>query len=599
MKKQGNIKSFTQATSATLKLFAEDNKLDVHFSAKPVERVNASVIDFPALDAKHPDYFYIRYLTDKHALQKRWEKEAINKAQKPKSAGGQAVFRYFNHTRLMAKAHEKHWKGIYNNFIYQYVKDADTLGLLDNNHINMLGRSQGVSLALLDYMGYDLPDSLKGQAQAWLELIQDELPSQKALKAALNNQETWLSYLQNILNSVCPEEEDLRENPHKENAENSIQNRGKQQSNSEKNPADVEGSPGNEAEGEEDKQSQANPQKSPHGAEDFDAEVAQNRNSEGHKIEAKLAYRIFSQKNDLIAPATQLASMSELQKLRLQLDEKTQNVQNIINRLANKLQRHLMAQQKRFWQFDLEDGILDASRLARIVANPTLSLAYKQEVENPLRHTCVSLLIDNSGSMRGRPIALAAVVTEILARTLERCGISVEILGFTTRHWRGGESKKDWENAGMPKAPGRLNDLLHIIYKSAEQPYRRARFSLALMLKDGILKENIDGEALLWAASRLMQRSEQRKILIVLSDGAPVDDATLGANEPDILYRHLIQVIKQIENQKQIELMAFGIGHDVTDIYSNAVTLSTINELADTLFNEMIEKLKQKSYLRS
>ncbi len=594
MKTDEKFKKFTQATSATLKVFSEDKELDAHFTATPIERLNASVIDFPALDVKHPDYSHIRYLTDKYALQKRWENAQIRKAYKPSSASGQSVFEALNHTRLMAKAYQKYWRGVYNNFIYQYIIEAQNMGLLDNNNVNMLGRNLGVSLALLDYMGFPLPSSLQPQAKAWLEQIKDKLPAPHELKASLDDQALWLKDLQDILKIICPEEEDLKENSPQEESK-TIENKGTKQGNSEQNPADLKGEAGEE-EGREGSKGEAEKQEDNQvGTEEFDAEVAQERGEGSHRQEAKLAYRIYTKKYDLIASATDLASVSELEKLREQLDEKTQNIQNIVNRLANKLQRHLMARQKRFWQFDLEDGILDSSRLARIVANPTLSLAYKQEIENPLRHTCVSLLIDNSGSMRGRPIALAAIVTEILARTLERCGIAVEILGFTTRHWRGGESKKDWENTAAYKAPGRLNDLLHIIYKSAEQPYRRARLSLALMLKDGLLKENIDGEALLWAANRLMQRSEQRKILMVLSDGAPVDDATLGANEPDILYRHLHDVVKQIENQKQIELMAFGIGHNVTDIYSQAVTLSTVSELADTLFNEMIGKFRSKA----
>lgn len=589
MKKNEPFKIFSQATSATLKVFSNDEELTAHFTETPIERKNAKAVDFPLLDAKHPDYFYIRYLTDKYALQKRWENPQISKAYQPYSAGGKNVFDSIKQTRLMAKAHKKHWRGIYNNFIYQYVKESHELGLADNPNKSMIGRKLGVSLALLDYMGYDIPNELKPQAALWLSEMKDKLPSPHKLKESLDDEALWLKNLQQALKAICPEEDDLTDSPSEE-TQKTIENKGAQQGNSEQNPADIKGEAGEENAEKDQEKSVDEAHENLGGAEDFNAEVASKEQGEGLSEKVKLGYRIYTSQYDSIAPASELASIAELKKLRQQLDEKTENMQNIINRLANKLQRHLTAQQKRFWQFDLEDGILDAARLARIVANPTLSLAYKQEIENPLRHTCVSLLIDNSGSMRGRPIALAAIVTEILARTLERCGVSVEILGFTTRHWRGGESKKHWEKQGMPKAPGRLNDLLHIIYKSAEQPYRRSKLSLALMLKDGLLKENIDGEALLWASQRLMQRPEQRKILMVLSDGAPVDDATLGANEPDILYRHLCDVVKKIENQGQIELMAFGIGHDVTDIYSHAITLSTVAELADTLFNEMIEK---------
>jgi cobaltochelatase CobT len=264
-------------------------------------------------------------------------------------------------------------------------------------------------------------------------------------------------------------------------------------------------------------------------------------------------------------------------------------LQNVVTRLANRLQRRLMAQQARSWDFDQEEGLLDAARLARVVVSPGHSLSYKIERDTEFRDTVVSLLIDNSGSMRGRPIAIAAICGDILARTLERCGVSTEILGFTTRGWKGGQSREAWLTDGRPPNPGRLNDLRHIVYKRADEPYRRSRRNLGLMMREGLLKENIDGEALLWAHNRLVARPEERRILMVISDGAPVDDSTASANGGSYLERHLRQVIDWIEKRSTVELIAIGIGHDVTRYYNRAVTIMD----ADQLAGAMVEQLAQ------
>jgi cobaltochelatase CobT len=266
-----------------------------------------------------------------------------------------------------------------------------------------------------------------------------------------------------------------------------------------------------------------------------------------------------------------------------------QHLQGVVSKLANRLQRRLMAQQTRAWEFDLEEGMLDAGRLARVIVNPLLSLSYKRERETEFRDTVVTLLIDNSGSMRGRPITVAAMCGDILARTLERCAVKVEILGFTTRAWKGGQSRERWVAEGKPRNPGRLNDLRHIIYKSADTPWRRARKNLGLMLREGLLKENIDGEALQWAYRRLLQRSERRRILMVISDGAPVDDSTLSVNPGNYLERHLREVIREIEGRNQVELIAIGIGHDVTRYYRRAVTIVDAEELGGTVMKQLAE----------
>jgi len=309
------------------------------------------------------------------------------------------------------------------------------------------------------------------------------------------------------------------------------------------------------------------------------------RDSDAFKSE----YKAFTTVHDEVKTADELCDPEELARLRAYLDAQLQGLQGAVSRLANRLQRRLMAQQNRSWMFDLEEGVLDTSRLTRVIVDPTAPLSFKMEDESKFRDTVVTLLLDNSGSMRGRPIMVAALCADILARTLERCGVKVEILGFTTQAWKGGLSREDWIKAGKPPSPGRLNDLRHIIYKSADAPWRRVRRNLGLMMREGLLKENIDGEALLWAHDRLMGRAEQRKILMVISDGAPVDDSTLSVNVGNPLEKHLREVIAHIEGASPIELIAIGIGHDVTRWYRRAVTIVEAEQLGGVMTDKLAE----------
>ena len=298
-------------------------------------------------------------------------------------------------------------------------------------------------------------------------------------------------------------------------------------------------------------------------------------------------YTVYTTDFDEEIRAEDLAEAAELERLRAYLDQQLEPLKGAVSRLANKLQRRLQAQQNRSWLFDLEEGTLDAGRLARVVANPTTPLSFKQEKDTEFRDTCVTLLLDNSGSMRGRPISIAAICADVLARTLERCSVKVEILGFTTRAWKGGQSRERWLGAGRVQQPGRLNDLRHIIYKSADAPWRRARPNLGLMMKEGLLKENIDGEALEWAHRRMLARREARKILMVISDGAPVDDSTLSVNPANYLEKHLRDVIAMVERRKAVELIAIGIGHDVTRYYNRAVTITDVEQLAGAMTEQL------------
>jgi len=298
-------------------------------------------------------------------------------------------------------------------------------------------------------------------------------------------------------------------------------------------------------------------------------------------------YKVFTESFDEVVAARDLCDEEELTRLRAYLDAQLKGLQGIVTKLANRLQRRLMAQQNRSWAFDQEEGMLDAARLARVVISPGHSLSYKIERDVEFKDTIVTLLIDNSGSMRGRPISIAAISADVLARTLERCGVKTEILGFTTRAWKGGQSREAWLSNGKPGHPGRLNDLRHIVYKKADEPWRHARRNLGLMMREGLLKENIDGEALLWAHARLLARPEDRRILMVISDGAPVDDSTLSVNSAGYLEAHLRRVIDWIERQSPVQLMAIGIGHDVTRYYKRAVTIMDVEQLGGTMIEQL------------
>ncbi|MBB4287769.1 cobaltochelatase CobT-related protein [Roseospira goensis] len=334
------------------------------------------------------------------------------------------------------------------------------------------------------------------------------------------------------------------------------------------------------------------------GSDDPGGDPGARRENADRDDAGQALYRAYTCDYDQVVEAQDLAEPEEMNRLRAQLDGQLVNLQGMVARLANRLQRRLMAQQQRAWEFDLDEGILDAARLARIVANPMNSLSYKQEKETRFRDTVVTLLIDNSGSMRGRPISVAALCADILARTLERCAVKVEILGFTTSAWKGGKSRERWIAAGKPGNPGRLNDLRHIVYKSAEAPWRRSRLNLGLMLREGILKENIDGEALLWAHHRLLARPEARRILMVISDGAPVDDSTLSVNAGNYLEQHLRDVIGMIENRSAVELVAIGIGHDVTRYYRRAVTIMDAEDLGGVMMRQLLDLFEDEALLR-
>ena len=463
-------------------------------------------------------------------------------------------------------------------------------------------------------LGYELSPSQSEQLAAWRDWLGGRVDEAMSdLETLAESQGEFARKVRELLADLGLSEE-LLDNPDDTDPDEQEQ----EEDNSTDGPADSTSGEQDAEASEDDARADSDQQSSGEAGEDeMSAEAATDESAEpgsdedqGEDARAQrpndvppggehLAYRVFTNQFDEVVTVEELCGPSELTRLRGQLDATLARFEGMIGRIANRLQRKLMAQQQRSWLFDLDEGILDSARLARIVANPTLPLSYKLERETEFRDTIVTLLIDNSGSMRGRPIAVAAMSADILARTLERCGVKVEILGFTTKAWKGGQSREAWLRSGKSANPGRLNDLRHIIYKPADAPWRRARRSLGLMLREGLLKENIDGEAILWAHQRLLARPEQRRILMVISDGAPVDDSTLSANPGNYLEKHLRETIEFIETRSEIELLAIGIGHDVTRYYRRAVTISDPEQLGGTVLNQLSALFDEESRRRA
>jgi cobaltochelatase CobT len=541
----------------------------------------------------------MRGAADSVALRLRHHDEGIHAARSPGAREAKDVYDALEQARVETIG-AQHMAGVSANLRARLAEECEAEG-----YDRMTRRDQlpvPVALALLArerMSGEAVPEAAARILNTWRDTLGPEADAAMASMAAAQDDQTeftraarkLLAALQ-LAEAEVEAEPDDSEDDGEEGGEqagtqdNSQDSQGESQSEQDstlgQQPEQMDGQ-ASEDEGEQ--------------AEDEDAAAAEGDEKPGGPQQRRerpsgedhTAYRAFSRANDEEVHADDLCDPEELSRLRQQLDQQLQHLQGVVSKLANRLQRRLMAQQTRAWEFDLEEGMLDAGRLARIVVNPLLSLSYKRERETEFRDTVVTLLIDNSGSMRGRPITVAAMCGDILARTLERCSVKVEILGFTTRAWKGGQSRERWVSEGKPRNPGRLNDLRHIIYKPADAPWRRARKNLGLMLREGLLKENIDGEALLWAYRRLVTRPERRRILMVISDGAPVDDSTLSVNPGNYLERHLREVIREIESRDLVELIAIGIGHDVTRYYRRAVTIVDAEELGGTVMKKLAE----------
>jgi cobaltochelatase CobT len=459
--------------------------------------------------------------------------------------------------------------------------------------------------------GQKPPASAGKVLDLWRSFIEDKAGKQlDNLTGAINDQQSFAKVIRNMLSAMEMAEDygddDLDENE-EETSTDEDQPRGEEQ-----DQEDVEEDAGDDAapaedseqseeqmeDGEQDGAEISDDDMQDEGEDDSETPGETRRpNTPFSDFNEKVDYHVYTEEFDETITAQELCDAAELERLRAFLDKQLAHLQGAVGRLANRLQRRLMAQQNRSWDFDLEEGYLDPARLTRMIIDPMQALSFKMERDTQFRDTVVTLLIDNSGSMRGRPITVAATCADILARTLERCGVKVEILGFTTKAWKGGQAREKWLSGGKPQTPGRLNDLRHIIYKSADQPWRRSRTNLGLMMREGLLKENIDGEALIWAHNRLLARREQRRILMMISDGAPVDDSTLSVNPGNYLERHLRAVIEQIETRSPVELLAIGIGHDVTRYYRRAVTIVDADELAGAMTEQLASLFEDQSSL--
>ena len=448
---------------------------------------------------------------------------------------------------------------------------------------------------------YKLSKNSQKGLDMWEDFILNESKSNfSKILSSIDNQEEFAKLSRNIIKDLGygdqlgedPEYDDNADNDNQNDESNESENSDENDNDEQQLPDEVEELVSDSSTTDdlsvEEEINEVEPQ------EDTNEEQNNRKKTNSFFSEADPNYKVFNNIYDEEILAENLAAEEELAKLRIYLEQQLDQVKGAVSRLANKLQRRLQAQQNRTWKFDLEEGFLDASRLARIITNPTTPLTYKQESEIEFKDTIVTLLIDNSGSMRGRPISIAAICAEIIASTLERCQVKCEILGFTTKAWKGGKSREDWLSKDRPNNPGRLNDLRHVIYKQADVPLRRARLNLGLMMKEGLLKENIDGEALEWANKRLIKRSESRKILMVISDGAPVDDSTLSVNPSNYLENHLKNVISMIEKRGLLELIAIGIGHDVTRYYRNAITITDIEQLAGAMTEQLARLFDKK-----
>jgi cobaltochelatase CobT len=594
---QGEV--FKRALAHAARSLAEQPDLEVVFSGDgPTLTGHRAVLPHPPRELSGPETARIRGLADQMALRVAHHDNALHDRAKPKSAEGAQVYDALEQVRIEAIGANA-LAGVRENLAAVWEQTAQRKGL------NALLDPAAAPIA--DVVALMVRERLTGEpppvaARSVVDALRGEIdakagPDLDRLTGAISDQKAFARIARAVVRDLSMSD-DLSDAPDQDDddgeegdADQTSDGEGDNEDQSEQN-ASVDDSDKSRRESES-AESQVTQAEEDENAEPSDEELDLNEGDRPARPDikdpgrAEPAYKVFTTAHDEIVSAEELCELEELTRLRAYLDQQLTNLSNVVSRLANRLQRKLLAQQNRSWSFDLEEGLLDVARLTRVIIDPTAPLSFKQEKDTEFRDTVVSLLIDNSGSMRGRPIMVAAVCADILARTLERCGVKVEILGFTTRAWKGGATRDDWLKAGKPPAPGRLNDLRHVIYKSADAPWRRARKNLGLMMREGLLKENIDGEALMWAHQRLIARTEQRRILMVISDGAPVDDSTLSVNSGHYLERHLRRVIAEVESRSPVELIAIGIGHDVTRYYRRAVTIVDVEQLGGVITEQL------------
>ncbi len=598
-----------RATTAALRAVAGRADLMVNYaSGAPALRGNQVRLPLPPRQMHLDDLARLRGAADAVALRLRFHDEAVHNKRMPLGEAAKDIYNALAQARVEAIG-ARIMRGVAANLAAALEGRYRSEGFDSVTRRDQVPLAEAVRLIARErFSNQPVPVSARQAVELWRSHIDTKAGRKlSALKELLADQEQFSRGLRELIAALDleamedePAEEETDERQDAQGANTGPEERS---TSAESSSSAAEGG-GDAAMGEaeslgaQDGEQQGGEamQMPGHGSEEAGGPTRHRPGQGANRQEPhERPYTPYTSAFDQVVDAADLCDPDELQRLRHQLDQQLTHLQGVVSRLANRLQRRLMAKQTRAWDFDLEEGLLDSGRLARVVTNPLHSLSFKQEKDTDFRDTVVTLLIDNSGSMRGRPITVAAVSADILARTLERCGVKVEVLGFTTRAWKGGQSREKWVADGKPANPGRLNDLRHIVYKAADMPWRRARKSLGLMLREGILKENIDGEALLWAHARLLARSEQRRILMVISDGAPVDDSTLSVNTGSYLERHLRDVIAWIEGASPIELVAIGIGHDVTRYYRRAVTIMDAEELGGTMLKQLTSLFEEET----
>ena len=592
--KETNLKEkFRIALNSTAKVISEDlNLIKKNLEEKKIKDIVSLEID----NLTNPsDFIRLRAETDSSALKKKFSDELIYKKNLPSNTSSRSLYTIAEKIRYEALGGQM-LKGIEKNFHENYKQ------IISRKRKDQLKTKEDVPVAeafelymLKNFHKIELNALTSRMLNFWKKDFENSIEKHKEfLMNNLEDQNTYSSKFSQIFeemdifqNDEDDEKEEENQSQDQENPSNDDQNSDNEDNKDENNDQETQASLDADFSVDEfNLDEQLNEVES----DENNSEQIINKNIDNINLD----YKIFTSQFDEIVKAENLENADEAFKLRKSLDQQLVGFQDVITKLANKLQRQLLAKQNRAWEFDLEEGLLDSSKLPRIIMDPYNSLSFKKEKDLDFKDTVVTLLIDNSGSMRGRPITIAAICADILSRTLERCSVKVEILGFTTKNWKGGQSRELWTKNSKPKTPGRLNDLRHIIYKAADTHWRQAKNNLGLMLKEGLLKENIDGEAISWAYNRIKKRKEERKILMVISDGAPVDDSTLSVNSGDFLEKHLKKIVKFIENKSDIEVLAIGIGHDVSRYYNKAIKITDVNELGDVMISQLSSLFETK-----
>ena len=610
--KPDRAERFKEVLSTAMKSMALDPELIVSFGNEQPQ-ITGHKVKLPQISgaANDKDIAITRGLADSFTLKLSHHSESVHGKYRPEGKNARAVFEAVEQARTEAIG-ARAMPGVANNLSAMMDDRYSKMVVNRSSNRKDTPLEEAVGLIVREKLtGLKPPPSVSAYVDLWRGWV-DEKAGTKigTLENALHDQQAFARLSRDLIAALDmadelgedPDQSDENEEQEAEEdqGERSETPQGEEQESEQSAAEEVDSAEG-ESDTAEMEAQQLDTEESPddaEGQEQEDGEEPWRPQLPFSSLANDNFYKVFSNQFDEEISAEDLCDAEELTRLRAYLDKQLSNLQGVVARLANRLQRRLMAQQNRSWDFDLEEGVLDAARLTRVITDPLHALSFKVEQDTKFRDTVVTLLLDNSGSMRGRPITVAATCADILARTLERCGVKVEILGFTTRAWKGGQSREKWLAGGKSVNPGRLNDLRHIIYKAADEPWRRARKNLGLMMREGLLKENIDGEALIWAHNRLLGRSEQRRILMVISDGAPVDDSTLSVNSGNYLERHLRQVIADIEGRSPVELIAVGIGHDVTRYYKRAVTIIDAEELGGAMTEKLAELFEENAEIK-